>query len=240
MAPEISAHLLWMNIRRQGQLSPIFQSAREEIRILHRRREHAWLAVHKRHVCVLHALADAPPREENRHRMTRRVDAGIREDVGAVVRLVRAVHDEIEFAISIEIHRQRKRPQPHAEIHSEPGVFVFQPLQSVRTNAVHRGYREQHNQRERRGQPVATTPSSQPPEAPSRIVRTGRTGSGTPLSHTSFWLLVFMEENWDVTMRCDASHARRSVPHTFTRMPSARANAAFENMHSSAAFASFA
>ena len=125
MAPEISAHLLWMNIRRQGQLSPIFQSAREEIRILHRRREHAWLAVHKRHVCVLHALADAPPREENRHRMTRRVDAGIREDVGAVVRLVRAVHDEIEFAISIEIHRQRKRPQPTPRSTVSPGLLYF-------------------------------------------------------------------------------------------------------------------
>ena len=100
------------------------------------------------------------------------------------------------------------RPQPHAEIHSEPGVVVFQPLQSVRTNAVHREYREQQNQRERRGQPVATTPSSQPPEAPSRIVRTGRTGSGTPLSHTSFWLLVFMEENWDVMHLTHAAVSR--------------------------------
>ena len=46
---------------------------------------------------------------------------------GAVVRLVGADDDEVHEAVAVVVHRQRPRPQPHAEIGEEAGIVVREP-----------------------------------------------------------------------------------------------------------------
>ena len=88
--------------------------------------EHDGFVVEVAHLDVLSAFADAPRWFENGHLRLRGVAAGVFEEVDAVVGLVRAVDDEIEVAIAIEIHWQRPGPQTDTEIDDETGVVVLQ------------------------------------------------------------------------------------------------------------------
>ena len=82
----------------------------------------------------LHALADPPAWLEDRHRHAGSVAGGVLEEIEAVVWLIRAIDEQVQPAIAVKIHRQRKRPEPDAKIDRQARVVVFETLQSLGKN----------------------------------------------------------------------------------------------------------
>ncbi len=125
-APHVGADLVHVDVCGRAELHLLLDAGLEEIGMRVAGCEHDRFAVEVAHLDVLSAFADALGRFENGHFRLRGVAAGVFEEVDAVVRLVRAVHHEIEVSITIEIHRQRPGPQTDAEIDDEAGVVVFE------------------------------------------------------------------------------------------------------------------
>ncbi len=119
-----------MDVGGERQLAAFFQTAFEKVRVLGAGREHEWHAVHEADLDVLQTFADAAGGFENGEFFLRRVAADFLEEIDAVVGLVGAVHDEVEVAVDIEIHRQGPRPQADAEVHDQAGVIVFEALEA--------------------------------------------------------------------------------------------------------------
>ena len=109
-APHIRADLVRVDVRGQGELHRFVEAGLEEVRVCVARREHHGFPVHVADLHILQSLADATARLEHRQLVLRGVARDVLEEVNAVVRLVRAVHDEVQVAIAIEVHRQRPRP----------------------------------------------------------------------------------------------------------------------------------
>ena len=57
--------------------------------------------------------------------------------------------EEIRDPVAVEIHRQRPRPQPHAEIHDEAGVVVRQPVERLRGGDASKGGNQPAKEREK-------------------------------------------------------------------------------------------
>ena len=125
-APHVGAHFVHVDVGGRTELHLLLDARVEEIGMQMAGCEHDGFAVDVAHLHVLCAFADAFGRFEDGHLVLRRVAASVFEEVDAVVGLVRAVHDEIEVAIAIEVHRHRPGPQTDAEIDGEAGVVVFE------------------------------------------------------------------------------------------------------------------
>jgi hypothetical protein len=119
-----------VDVRGRAELLLLLDARLEEIGVHIPGRQHHRFAVDVAHLHILRAFADALGGLENGHLVFRRVAAGVFEEVDAVVGLVGAVHDEIEVAIAIEVHRQRPGPQTNAEIDDEAGVVVLERRQA--------------------------------------------------------------------------------------------------------------
>ena len=112
--PHVRAHLARVHIRRQRQFLTDLEPGAREVRVLDPRREHARFAVRAHaELDVLQALADPYAGRENRQRVPDGVDAGL-EHIHPVRGLVGAVHDQIEFTVAIDIHRERPSPEADA------------------------------------------------------------------------------------------------------------------------------
>ena len=125
VAPHVRAHFVGMNIRGQWKLHRVLQSRLQEVGMLAAGRQDARLSVHEAELNILQSLADATARLEHGHRVPGRVAAHVLEKINAVGRFVRAVHDEIEITVAIEVQGERPRPEADAEIHDQTGVVVF-------------------------------------------------------------------------------------------------------------------
>ena len=139
--PHVRPHLARVDVRGQRQFLADLEPGAREVRVLDPGRKHARFAICAHaELDVLQAFADPDAGRENRQRLFGGVDTGL-EHIHPVRGLVGAVHDQVEFAVAVEIHRERPSPEADAQIHDQARMVVFQALENALCGQVGRRIR---------------------------------------------------------------------------------------------------